>query len=141
VEKLYESPQLEIKLKHHLGNFIGGIIKSLALRSYVMGMPCREMSDDDWVELKDVFKNRSRTVREYLIKESGEEDSAIEAALEENDGVVKFLDLNLDFFYRAIYEKSQVAFWYYCQRLFEFVSAQKQQSRAQSDQVSLNASA
>lgn len=128
MEQLYKPPRLEIELGHHSGEFIGSIIKSLALRSYVMGVPdCREMSDDDWLELKNVFKNRPRTVREYLIKESGEEEPAIEAVLEESDGTVKFLDLNLDFFHRAIHAKSKVAFWYYCRRLWDYLQVLKRQ--------------
>lgn len=119
-----DRPKLEIELRSHLGQFIGTIIKILALNSYVMGVPCREMTEEDWEHLQDVFIDYPRTVREYMVAKTVEKDLAIETVLGErnNDEKIEFLDRNLVFFFNAIRGKSRVAFWHYCQILFNFVA-------------------
>src|SRR3989339_1210300 len=111
-----DRPKLKTELNCHLDQFVGGIIKNLALSGYVVCVPqCREISNEDWVGLRGTFNNGSRNIREYLTK-AGEGETEIETILSGGNhdrSRADFLDLVLAFFYRAIEGESAVEFWCY----------------------------
>lgn len=123
-----DRPKLKIELGGHVTQFVEGLIKKLALKGYVVCDPqCREISDEDWMELKEMLSDSPRNIREYLTRAS-EGETEIEAVLNSNDWDRRradFLDLVLTFFYGAIKGKSAVEFWYYYGNLHGFVSALK----------------